>query len=218
MSEQERPEDQLSPEASTEETTEKKTTKKTKKKPIRQKSKKTEVDSLVGATVSLNFKKRALFGSDSLMLTPSSPTAVVPEGITSREENILKTAIAAGTLVYGSTPVPGAIKKPEVLDRYINALKSARQVSKDLHPVINELARRREDGKFTVHEILEHMLQYEVDHENRQAFVEYLNYAMSKIPGPTKVTWTPPSAKTNDSSSPAAPPSEGYSSQAKEML
>lgn len=217
MSDQEKKEDEVKAESSSQEET-KKTTKKTKKKPIRQTEKSKKADIVIGTTVSLNFAKRAVFGSDSVMLTPNAPTAVVPEGISEKEQTIIARALASGVLVRGETPGPGAKKRVQVLDKYIDALKAARTVNRDLHPVINKLARKREDGKYTIHEILEHMLQYEVEHENRQAFVEYLNYAMSKIPGPTGVTWTPPSAKNNDTSSPAAPPSEGYTSSAKEML
>ncbi len=220
MTEQERPEDQLSPESSTEEKkTAKKATKKNRKKPIRQSAPKPKAeDSMIGATLSLNYAKRAFFGIGNIVLNKSNPTFVVPDTFTENEQEVLKDNIRRDILVYGDTPKPGVTKKAEVLDKYIDALKSARMVNRDLHPVINELARKREDGKYTIHEILEHMLQYEVEHENRQAFVEYLNYAMSKIPGPTSVTWTPPQASTNDTSVPAATPSEGYTSEAKGML
>ena len=223
MTEQERPEDQLSPEPSTEEKKPKKgpkkATKKTRKNPIRQGAKKPKGDEpVIGATVSLNFAKRGLFGIGSLMLTHDTPTAVVPDTLTKAEEQVVKNALLSEVLVYGAAPKPGVDRNVDVLTKYIDAIKGARVVNRDLHPVVNDLARKKQVGPFTVHEVLEYMLQYEAEHENRQAFVEYLNYAMSRIPGPTGVTWTPPSTSTNDVSAPMAAPSEGYTSQAKGML
>lgn len=220
MTEQERPEEQKSiapPKAKkkTKRTT-KKTTKKTTQAPIRQKS--ATADSLIGATLSLNFEVRGFFGIGDFLLTASEPTAVVSKNIEPQEELVIRNAIAGGALVYGDKPKPGIVKHAPTLEKYTDAIKTARMVNRDLHPVVNELARKRQDGNFTVHEVLDHMLQYEVEHENRQAFVDYLNYAMSRIPGPTKVTWTPPKANNNASSSPAAPPSLGYQSEAKGML
>lgn len=178
-------------------------------------SKKAETDSLVGATISLNYGKRAFFGIGDFRLTPTEPTAVVPDGLPRAVEDVIRRAISNGDLVHGE-PKAGIEKKVAVLQKYIDALKSARTVNRDLHPTINELARKREDGNYTVHEVIEAMLSYEVEHENRSAFVEYLNHAMSKIPGATKVTWTPP--KENQSSRPAPAPSPGYQSEAKKLL
>ena len=195
--------------------TRRKSSKKTNKAPVKTADKKARTDSLSGATISLNYGQRAFFGIGDFRLTPTDPTAAVPEGLPQAVEDAIRRAIMSGDLVYGQ-PKAGIDKKVAVLQKYIDALKSARMVNRDLHPTINELARKRGDGNYTVHEVLEEMLSYEVEHENRSAFVEYLNYAMDKIPGATKVTWTPP--KENQSSSPTPAPSPGYQSEAKELL
>lgn len=144
-----------------------------------------------GDTVSLNFKRRCYFEVGSFILASDNPTEVIPEDITAQELEVINRAVNNGHIVLSKTPLPRQDKDINLLEKYINILDNARDVQKNFHPAVVEIAKMGGTfGGYNKHELLDLLLQHEINNKCRNVFIEYLHYAMEKIPGHSKVTDT----------------------------
>jgi len=141
-----------------------------------------------GDVVSLDLRHRGYFAVGSFELCRDKPTETIPENLTNQQMTIIQRAINSRQIVMGDKSIPRITRDISILEQYIAHVEQTTDVRKDLHPHVSKLAKVIDKiGGYSKHEILEEMLRYEMQNRCRAIVMEYLNYAMDKIPGVTKV-------------------------------
>lgn len=160
-----------------------------------------------GQVISLNMKRRQYFRVPGFVLAPDKPTETIPTNIGNQSLTMIENGLRDGHLILGTVHVPYLTKDPDLMARYVDALDNIRDIKKDLHPYIQELARSNlKLGGYTKHEILEEMLIAESNGRCRDKVLEYLHYAMEKIPGHSKVRdYAVPQKRARSSATPTPP-------------
>lgn len=136
-------------------------------------------NSVKGKTISLNQKAQPFFGVGPIWLTSTEFSAVVPDTITYKEEEIIKKALASGSIVEGKVYISPIDRNKDVLNEYWHLIKTF-----GLDPTNNKseslikfrkLLRDGTDRNWTAKEISSFCIEQEKKYKNRERVIKLLN-------------------------------------------
>lgn len=135
--------------------------------------------SIKGKTISLNQKAQSFFGVGNIWLTSTNYSAVVPDNITYQEEDTIRKALSAKTIVEGKVYIPPIEKNKDVLTEYWHLVKTF-----GLDPTNNKsesivkfrkLLKDGVDRNWTAKEISSFCIEQEKKYKNRDRVIKLLN-------------------------------------------
>jgi len=134
-----------------------------------------------GKTVSLNFKAETFFGVGPIWLDINKYSCVIPDTITTKQEEIIKTALKRGILIEGDKYYPRFTRNNDVLDEYWNVIKQYGLASlgdgrdcKISFEKFKKLLKYGTDRNWTTKEIADHCIAEEKKYKNRKQVLKLL--------------------------------------------
>lgn len=136
-------------------------------------------NSLKGKSISLNQKVQSFFGVGPIWLTSADYSTVVPDSISPQDEEVLKKALSAGTIIEGKTYIPPIERNRDVLEEYWHLVKIF-----GLDPTNNKsesilkfrkLLKNGVDRNWTAKEISSFCIEQEKKYKNRERVIKLLN-------------------------------------------
>jgi len=135
-------------------------------------------NSIKGKTVSLNQKVQSHFGIGNIWLNSANYSVVIPNDISYEQEEILKKALASGTLIEGKKYIAPIDKNKDVLTEYWHLIKTF-----GLDPTNNKsesmikfrkLLKDGVDRNWTAKEISSFCIEQEKKYKNRDRVIKLL--------------------------------------------
>jgi len=136
-------------------------------------------NSIKGKTISLNQKAESFFGVGSIWLDSQKYSCVVPDTITSQQEEIIRTCLRQGIVVEGDRYIAPIDKDREVLNEYWHLIKThglshTDPKSKSM-PKFRALFRNGTDRNWTAKEVSRFCMEEEKKYKNREPILKLLN-------------------------------------------